>query len=192
MLEKKGVRILGIAESFRKGSGEKAVLAGVVMRADFIIDGIVIGECTVGGLDATEKIIGMYRSLNRDDVMAIMLNGCIISWFNVIDLHELHNQTGLPVIAVSYNPTKGIREYFMKYFPEDWQKRVEIYEKNGPRYEIVNKNNLTVYLRSIGIDEDDAARLVNRFTLFGKIPEPLRIARLIAHAVLLQRMKGDN
>jgi len=192
MLEKKGVRVLGIAESFRKGTGEKAVLAGVVMRADFIIDGMVIGECTVGGLDATEKIIEMYRLLNRDDVMAIMLNGCIISWFNVIDLHELHRETGLPIIAVSYNPTKGIREFFKKYFPEDWEKRVEIYEKNGPRYEIVNRNNFTIYLRSIGIDEDDVARLINRYTLFGKIPEPLRVAKLAAHAILLHRMRGDD
>ena len=65
LLQKKGVRVLGIAESFRKGVGEKAVLAGVVMRVDLIIDGIVLGECAVGGLDATERIIEMYRLRGR-------------------------------------------------------------------------------------------------------------------------------
>jgi len=189
-LEKKGVRVLGVAESFKKGAGERAVLAGVVMRADFVIDGVVVGECTVGGLDSTEGIIRMYHTLGREDVMAIMLNGCIISWFNVIDLHRLHDETRLPVIAVSYNPTRGILNFFKKYFPDDWQKRVEIYERNGPRIGIVNKNNLTIYIRSVGIDEEDAARLINRFTLFGKIPEPLRIAKLVAHAILLSRVKG--
>ena len=191
-LEKKGVRVLGIAESFRKGSAEKAVLAGVVMRADLIIDGIVVGECTVGGLDATESILEMYRRLERNDVMAIMLNGCIISWFNVVDIPKLHQETGLPLIAVSYRPTKGIREFFLKYFPEDWEKRVEIYERNGPRAEIVNKNKLKLYVRAIGIDLEDASRLINRYTLFGRIPEPLRIARLIAHALLLHRSKNDS
>ena len=37
-LEKKGLRGLAIAESFRQNS-TKSVLAGVVMRRDFIIDG---------------------------------------------------------------------------------------------------------------------------------------------------------
>ena len=47
-LEKKGVRVLGVAESFRKNLSDKAILAGIVMRGDMIIDGIVFGECTVG------------------------------------------------------------------------------------------------------------------------------------------------
>ncbi|MEM4765961.1 MAG: DUF99 family protein, partial [Nitrososphaerota archaeon] len=62
-LQKKGVRALGVAESFRKGIGGRAVLAGVVMRGDFVIDGVVFGECTVGGMDATDGILEMYRSL---------------------------------------------------------------------------------------------------------------------------------
>ena len=191
-LEKRGIRVLGIAESFRKDIGGMASLAGVVMRGDFIIDGVVLGECTVGGLDATEKILEMYHSLKRDDIMAIMLNGCIISWFNVIDLEKLHQETGIPIIAVSYNPTRGIKEFFIKYFPDDWERRVEIYERNGPRFEISNKNGFKVYLRALGIDQEDAARLVNRFTIFGKIPEPLRIARLIAYAAMAQRLSRKS
>ncbi len=185
LLQKKGVRVLGIAESFRKGVGEKAVLAGVVMRVDLIIDGIVLGECAVGGLDATERIIEMYRSLEREDVMAMMLNGCIISWFNVIDLRKLHEETKLPIISVTYNPSPGIREYFIKYFPEDWKTRVEIYERNGPRIEITNKNKLKLYVRSVGLKPEDAAKLLDRYTLFGRIPEPLRVAKLIAHSLLI-------
>ncbi|HDD42867.1 MAG TPA: DUF99 family protein [Nitrososphaeria archaeon] len=189
MLQKKGVRVLGVAESFRKPVGEKAVLAGVVMRGDFVVDGVVFGECLVGGLDATDGIIEMYRSLRREDVMALMLNGCIISWFNVIDLHRLHSETRLPVISVTYEPSAGIREYFIKYFPEDWEQRVEIYERNGPRVEITNKNNLKLYVRAVGIGLDEAAKLLNRFTLFGRIPEPLRVAKLIARSLLTYRAK---
>lgn len=188
MLEKRGVRVLGIAESFKKDLGEAASLAGVVMRGDFIIDGIVLGKCTVGGLDSTDEILEMYGRLGREDIMAIMLNGCIISWFNVVDLVKIHEETGIPVITISYNPTKGIKEFFVKYFPDDWEKRVEIYERNGPRFDILNKNGFRVYVRSIGIDQEDAARLINRFTIFGKIPEPLRVARLIAHAAMTHRL----
>jgi len=134
----------------------------------------------------------MYRRLERGDISAIMLNGCIISWFNVIDLRRLHEETGLPIISVSYRPSKGIRRYFIEYFPSDWERRVEIYERNGPRVEIVNKNGFKLYLRAVGLDEDDAAQLINRFTLFGRIPEPLRVARLMAHSILNDVVAGES
>jgi len=41
-LEKKGLRGLAIAESFAQNS-EKSILAGIVMRRDFVIDGFVFG-----------------------------------------------------------------------------------------------------------------------------------------------------
>ncbi len=183
-LQKKGVRALGVAESFKKEIGGKAVLAGVVMRGDFIVDGVIFGECTVGGMDATDSTLKMYRSLEREDIMLLMLNGCIISWFNVIDLQRLHEETRLPVISITYNPSTGIKHYFIKYFPDDWKRRVEVYEKNGPRIEMTNKNGFKLYFRAIGLDPDDAARIINRYTIFGRIPEPLRVARLLAHSFL--------
>ena len=44
-LEKKGLRGLAIAESFLQNS-KKSVIAGVVMRRDFVIDGFVFGHAT--------------------------------------------------------------------------------------------------------------------------------------------------
>ena len=55
-LEKKGLRGLGIAESFKQNS-EKSILAGIVMRRDFVIDGFVFGSTTISGNDATDEII---------------------------------------------------------------------------------------------------------------------------------------
>ena len=42
-LEKKGLRGLAIAESFRQNS-EKSILSGLIMRRDFIIVGFVFGK----------------------------------------------------------------------------------------------------------------------------------------------------
>ena len=41
-LEKKGIRGLAIAESFRQDS-EKSVLAGVIVSNDLVVDGFVLG-----------------------------------------------------------------------------------------------------------------------------------------------------
>ncbi|MDW0243115.1 MAG: DUF99 family protein, partial [Nitrososphaeraceae archaeon] len=42
---KKGLRVLAIAESFRKHD-TKSILAGIVMRRDFVVDGFVYTDTT--------------------------------------------------------------------------------------------------------------------------------------------------
>jgi uncharacterized protein len=77
-LEKRGIRALAIAESF-KADCRYAVLAGVVMRRDMIIDGVVMSKSTLGGDDATQNIIAMYQNMHRNDINCIFLGGIIIS-----------------------------------------------------------------------------------------------------------------
>ena len=78
-VHKKGFRALGISESFVKGISKESILAGVVMRADMKIDGFTFSRVTVGGTDATEKILEMYKRLRRDDINLFLLNGCVIN-----------------------------------------------------------------------------------------------------------------
>jgi len=181
---KKGFRALGIAECFKKGSGKRSILAGVVMRADGLVDGFSFSTATVGGLDATEAVLRLYGRLRRKDINILMLNGCVISWFNVVDLHEVSERTGRPLICVTYEPSQGLEPYFRQYFPGDWQERLAIYERNGPRKEVRLRTGHEVFVRAIGLNEEDAVRVLNRFTLHGSIPEPLRLARLLARAAL--------
>ncbi|RLG62557.1 DUF99 domain-containing protein, partial [Candidatus Geothermarchaeota archaeon] len=101
MYIKKGVRVLGIAESFIKGEA-KSILVGIVMRRDLIIDGVIIDYVTLGGLDSTDTIIRMFNTLSRNDINYIMLSGSVISWLNVIDLNRLYYEINIPVISVSY------------------------------------------------------------------------------------------
>jgi len=181
---KKGIRALGIAECFRKGASRKSILAGVVMRADLLLDGFSFSVATVGGLDATEAVVRLYERLGRKDVNILMLNGCVISWYNVIDLNEVHERTGKPLICVTYEPSPGLEKYFKEYFPDDWAERLAIYERNGPRTAIRLKTGHEVFIRAIGLDEEEAKKVLDKFTLHGSIPEPLRLARLLARAVL--------
>ncbi|MCD6325122.1 DUF99 family protein [Candidatus Bathyarchaeota archaeon] len=183
-VHKKGFRALGISESFIKGVSEESILAGVVMRADMTIDGFTFSKATVGGMDATEKILEMYRSLKRDDITLLLLNGCVISWYNVIDLHRVAEETGLPLICVTYNESTGLEKYFKELFPEDWKSRVEIYRKNKSRTAVKLSTGYTVYIRFIGMKMEEAKGILNKFTSHGSIPEPLRVARLLARSLV--------
>lgn len=177
---KKAYRVLGIAESFKEKVSPRAALAGVVMRADGIIDGFTLGTCTVMGMDSTETIIKMFKSLNRNDINIILLNGCIISLFNIIDLNAVSQAANLPVLCVTYYPSEGLSENIKRRFPVDWDKRLAIYEANGPREEVKLWTNHTIYVRRIGITMKEAKTILNRITLSGKVPEPIRIAKLLA------------
>ena len=100
---KRGVRVLGVAESFEKDQSY-SVLAGVVMRGDLRIDGFSVCTPTIGGHDSTDELVSMFIHLNRKDIRAWMLGGSVISWFNIVDIISLYERTGTPVICVSYHP----------------------------------------------------------------------------------------
>jgi len=183
-VHKKGFRALGISESFVKGVSKESILAGVVMRADMKIDGFTFSRATVGGTDATEKILEMYKRLRRDDINLLLLNGCVISWYNVIDIHRVAEETGLPLICVTYNESAGLERYFRELFPEDWEQRVEAYQKNKGRVPVKLFTGHIVYIRYIGMKIEEAREVLNRFTFEGAIPEPLRISRLLARSIV--------
>lgn len=186
-LQKQGIRVLGISESF--AHHDWSVLCGVVMRRDLHIDGFCFGKVRVGGMDATTEIIRMIMSLNRQDVNAILLNGRVIAWYNVIDPGEISEITGLPVICVSYKDSEGLSGHIMHHFPGD-EKRLKLYEKLGERSLIQVKTGFSVYARGYGCDEHETRQLIRIFTLHGKIPEPLRVARLCARTVMQHSWPG--
>jgi len=183
-VHKRAFRALGISESFVKGKSRKSVLAGVVMRADRCIDGFVFSEATVGGMDATEKVIGMFKALGRSDVNVLLLNGCIISWYNVVDLNKVAKRTKLPLVCVTYDESEGLDKYFRELFPDDWETRVQIYHDNKERTLMTLKTGHTVYARFLGITEKEAKEVLDKFTTQGAVPEPLRVTRLIARAAV--------
>jgi endonuclease V-like protein UPF0215 family len=182
-IPKKGIRALGIAESYtgRNTDGAHSTICGVVMRKDLRIDGIAFGKATVGGMDATDVVLTIFRGLRRQDINFLMLSGCVIAWFNVIDPERLHDETGLPVIGVTYEDSAGLEEDILHHFPDD-QARLTAYRRLGERRPLALPTGYQAFIRSWGIGKADAGVLCSAFTREGKIPEPLRVARLCARA----------
>ncbi|MEM4140652.1 MAG: DUF99 family protein [Nitrososphaeria archaeon] len=184
-LQKKAIRCFGVAESFRKGVLSYSILSGVVMRADLVIDGFSFGKATLGGDDATDSILNMFRILNRKDINVIMLGGTIISLFNIIDVDRLYNSLSVPVISVTYNVSEGLEPHILHHFKgEDYERKLEAYRKLGERKKILLHTGKYVFIRCAGISEEDASSVIDKFTLQGAVPEPIRIARLISRSIL--------
>jgi len=180
---KKGLRALGIAESFIKDKSAHSQLTGVVMRGDLQIDGFALETITVGGLDATEGVLRLFEGLDRRDINLILLNGCIISWYNILDLDELYKKLSIPIICVTYEESDGLEKYFKEF--EDGEERIEIYKRLGNRTPILLHTGHEVLVRHYGLEDDkDAKRALDKFTLQGAVPEPLKVARLLARAAM--------
>lgn len=177
---KKAIRAFGVAESFRPAA-EKSTLAGVVMRTDLVVDGFVFGSATVGGEDATRSVLKMYRDLRRADLNLIMLSGCIISRYNIIDVDGLALLSGLPVVCLTYNESKGIEDSIRRHF-EHPEERIESYRKLGGRTAVLLHTGYKAYVRNAQIEEADAKRVLDAFTLQGGVPEPVRLAKLLARS----------
>ena len=182
-LEKKGIRGLAIAESFMHNS-QKSVLAGIVISNDFLIDGFVFGSATIKGDDATDQIISMYKKLERPDICYIIISGIIISLYNMVDIKKIYDTLMIPVIGVTYADSSGLEETIKKHFPENYDEKIKQYAKIGNREKISLNTSHDVYVRIEGCTENECKQLLNKITVQGAIPEPLRVSHLLAKSIL--------
>lgn len=205
-LNKPALRVLGIAESFERPgasstgpfsfspfsfspsasdpsspTSSRSMLAGVVMRADRRVDGLAYAHATVGGDDATEAVLEIYRRLARKDINALILGGAAISWFNIIDLVAVFEEVCRPLISLTYEESEGLEKYLREYFPES-EEKIESYRTLGGREKIRLRTGYELFVRVHGATLEEARVLLNKFTLDGRVPEPVRLARMAARA----------
>ena len=188
-LNKGGIRALGVAESFRPGQ-KWSVLAGVVMRGDLVVDGLSIHRASVGGDDATSSIVSLYRRLKRNDVNVLLVSGCILSLYNIIDVDELARRSAVPVVCLTYRETAGIEDAIRSHFPDGAERKLVAYRKLGERVRIPLKTGHAVFARTSGLTAFEAKGVVDTFVLQGSLPEPVRVARLLARAVMSSRLSS--
>jgi endonuclease V-like protein UPF0215 family len=180
---KPGTRALGVAESYDgTREGDTSTLAGAVVRADRVIDGVGYEQCTVGGTDVTASVRSLVGRLARDDVRYVFLAGIALSWYNVCDLHAVYEAVERPACSVTFEASDGLEDAIAEAFDgEERERRLETYRDQPPRRR-VTVNGHDAYVRCVGASEETAERLVREFTPAGGRPEPLRVARMAARA----------
>jgi endonuclease V-like protein UPF0215 family len=151
------------------------------MRRDLVIDGVAFGSTALGGNDATDCIVGMYKSLARDDINCILLDGLVISMYNIINGEQIVRKTGIPVVAITFEDSKGLEGNIKRRF-HDSQSKLEQYEKLGQREQITLKTGKYLFIRYWEMNNRKAVAILNSFTLQGSVPEPVRVAKLVARA----------
>ncbi|MCS7113622.1 MAG: DUF99 family protein [Candidatus Bathyarchaeota archaeon] len=162
-------------------SNGKALLIAVVMDG-FRISDILFSYIIVDGLDSTDRMLELGLKIGGSfDV--ILLHGAPYGGFNIVDIEKLYSKLRSPIISViSSEPDEdAVLEALRKHF-DDWIIRSSLLEKFKPIVPIDLKG-FTIYISCYGIDLDRAVDILRELTVIGKLPEPLRVARLIARSL---------
>jgi endonuclease V-like protein UPF0215 family len=178
--QKRFSNIIGFDDApFSPGYVGQVKVVGAVFTG-LQLSGVVIGEVEKDGLDAAERLAALVaESRFYEHVQLVMLQGITLAGFNVVDVFYLHQQLGLPILVVSRRlPDMGaIQEALRTRIPEG-ARRWALIEQLGPP-EPAGK----VYVQRVGLSMAEATAVVERFAICSYIPEPLRVAHLIAGAV---------
>ncbi len=181
------IRILGVDDGpFEPRSKGEVPLVGAVFRGGRWLDGVLRACIKQDGTDVTERLIGMVNeSRHRGQLRVIMVDGVTFAGFNVLDVREVFKKTGLPVIAISRElPNMADIRKAIKHLP-DWRERWKIIRGVGKIYPVRTKSRgQPIYMQPVGIKREDAAAIVKLSSTRSLVPEPLRVAHLIATALV--------
>ena len=183
---KKEIRVVGIDDApFNKFKDSESLVVGVVMRGGSWIDGILSTKVHVDGSDSTKKISEMINKCKfKPQLQCIFLDGIAVAGFNVIDVQELSKKTGLPVIVViRRNPDiNNIKKTFIKINKKE---KTKLLEKAGNVIQVDD-----IFVQLTGIELEQAKKILKIVCTRSLIPEPIRLAHLIASGVTTGESRG--
>ena len=184
------VRVLGIDDSALVG--DRILVVGAFFRGGDWLDGVMTSYISRDGMDATASIVDMVRkSKHFQQIRIIMLDGVTYGGFNPVDIVRLYEDTGIPVVVLMRKyPDFGQIEKALSHF-SDIDERLDIIRRAGRITEVGSDDGSNpIYIQCSGIGVGDAARIVSLTSTHSKVPEPLRVAHLIATGVILGESRG--
>ena len=176
-------QIVGVDDGAFDRSDRYAPLAAVLVTLPERLEAVRLGQVRVDGSDGTRKVLAIVRSLGPlEGVRAVLLDGAVVGGFNVLDLETIHHDLRLPVVAVTRRPPEfaRIRSALTKWFPRSADRRWALLRAH--RLFPVPTTGRPILATAVGCSHRDAVRLVQRASVRGYWPEPLRLAHLIASA----------
>jgi hypothetical protein len=151
------------------------------------LTGVVIGEVEKDGADAAEKLARLVAgSRFAEHVQLVMLQGIALAGFNVVDVFDLHHRLELPVLVVSRKlPNLAAIQRALTTQVQEGEQKWALIERLGSPESVGH-----VYVQRVGLTLEEAQAVIERFTLHGHTPEPLRVAHLIAGALVNGQSRG--
>jgi endonuclease V-like protein UPF0215 family len=165
--------------------GDVRIVGAVCARTR--LDGVLSGKVRRDGVNATDTLIELVAgSKFREHIRAVLLQGIALAGFNVGDIHRLAAELGVPVVvAVRRAPRMHLVEHARLQRTPGGARKWKLIQAAGSLERLG-----ALWVQRIGIERNAAAALLSATTLHGNVPEPLRLAHLIAGGVTTGESRG--
>ena len=181
-------QVVGVDDGAFARGDRYAPIAAVVVTVPERVEAVRTDRVRVDGTDGTTRVVRLVRRLEAfEGVRAVLLDGVVVGGFNVLDLDALHRSLRVPVVAVTRRPPDfpRIRAALAQWFPRTARRRWSLLKAH--RLFPVPTTGRPILAAAVGCSRADATQLVQRTTVRGHWPEPLRLAHLVASAGRGQR-----
>lgn len=171
---------------FTHGKRGNVPIVGVVYAGE-CLEGILRGSVRQDGANSTRSIIQLVRNSKfATRIQIILLQGVALGGFNVVDAERLHRELGVPVLIVARRAPNfdRIRDALLNRV-SGGARKWRLIEKLGPMEPCAG-----VHVQRVGLTLAEAEQVITRYALHGTIPEPLRVAHLIAGGMATGQSRG--
>lgn len=151
------------------------------------LEAVLSGQVRRDGSNATRSIATMILSSRyAEHTKMVMLQGIALAGFNVVDLHKLKELLNKPVLVVARKQPNyaSIREALLSKV-RGGAKKWALIEKAGAMEALGG-----LYVQRAGLTLLEAEGVLKALCVHGHIPEPLRVAHLIAGGVTVGESRG--
>lgn len=116
----------------------------------------------------------------------VLLEGIALAGFNVVDIHGLADALGMAVlVVVKRKPDiEAVQRALLERVPGGRRKWLLI-EKAGAMEPVAG-----CWVQRAGIELEDAANVIRSLAVHGRMPEPLRVAHLVASVLAIKKPTG--
>ncbi len=158
-----------------------------VACAGLRIEGVLATAMRRDGVNSTEtlaRIVSASRFAPHTDV--ILLQGIALAGFNVVDIHALQEKLRRAVLVVARRrPDLRAIESALRTHVRGGLRKWRLIERAGPMEPCG-----PVFIQRAGLSHEEAELLIRRLSVNGVIPEPLRVAHLIAGGITTGHSRG--
>jgi endonuclease V-like protein UPF0215 family len=178
------LRVIGVDDGVlpsRKQGRQRALLAAVLLE-DLHILQVRFARIQVDGRDANSVLSALLRGIRFD---AIILSGISFAGFNLIDISKLGRTVRKPVIAVTGDKpdNQAVRRALKAHF-DDWEERWLMVKAAGKLHSCRPlPEEPELYFEVNRASPATALRIIKSTAVISRLPEPVRVAGLLAKAL---------
>ncbi|MEM0021438.1 MAG: DUF99 family protein [Fervidicoccaceae archaeon] len=165
---------------FLKGKSKWTVLVGVKFNG-LSWERTALEKIYVDQLNGTDSALRLLeRLVEKGERCTVFLDGVTFAGFNVIDPNALYERTKFSIVSIfRRRPNREKIERALKLHFSDWMLRWEIISRVSDEIDEVSIRGRKLFFYSPN-NVALASSMIRRMALVSKIPEPLRIADMLA------------